>query len=196
MDSKQMLDRRIGLATNNDNLIGMVLEGSLIHLAMAYGASTVDPIRKQVMGGDKTIRSFFWYPVNTLLKIVRRLADEPGLSVSCEQILMGCGENAFNSLLNFPVGKMLIKFGKGNPQALLSNGPYAYTLAVSFGERDYKKTSETSAEVSFTRDLLGPAFTVAVYKMALKVVSNMDAAVVTTTVSNESGTNFIIHSRW
>ena len=74
MDSKEMLDKRIVQATRADTILGMVLEGSLNHLVEAYGASIVNPIRKQVMeGGDKAIRSFFWYPVGSLLKVVRRL---------------------------------------------------------------------------------------------------------------------------
>jgi uncharacterized protein (TIGR02265 family) len=194
MDSKEMLDMRIGLATSSDNIIGLVLEGSLGYLAATYGSSTVDRIRKQVMG-DKTFRSFFWYPVIHLLKVVRRLADERRLGATCEDLLIGCGQNAFTSVLDSPVGKMLSTFGKGNPQALVANGPYAYTLAVRFGEREYTKTGENSADVAFTRDLFGPAFTVGVYKTAYKVVSSVDA-VVTATITNEAGTDFIIHSRW
>lgn len=194
IDSKEMLDKRIGLATSADNIIGIVLEGSFAYLASAYGASTVTRIVKQEVG-DKTIRSFFWYPVTSLLKVVRRLIDEQGLRVSCEDVLMGCGQNAFSSILDAPIGKMLATFGKGNPQALVSNGPYAYTLAVRFGDRVYTKTGENSADVTFTRDLFGPAFTVGVYTTAYKLVSSTNA-VVTASVTNDAGTNFIIHSRW
>ena len=194
MDSKEMLDKRIAQAKDEDNVIGMVIEGSLAHLAATYGASTLDPIRKQVMG-DKTIRSFFRYPVNYLLKTVRRLLEQPNLAVGCDELMRGCGQNAFSSLLDSPMGKMLAMFGRGNPQALVSNGPYAYTLAVSFGERVYKKTGERSADVAFKRDLFGPAFSAAVYKVAFQMVSSVDATV-TATVSNDSGTDFIIHSSW
>ncbi len=194
MDSKEMLDKRIALAASTDNMLGMVLEGALSHLGQAYGASIVNPIRKQVTG-DKTIRTFFWYPVTSLLKVARRLIDEPKLGLSCNEIMMDCGEHAFSSLLESPVGKMLAMFGKGNPQALVSNGPYAYTLAASFGERVYTKTSETSADVVFKGDLFGPAFTVAVYRIAYKLVSSVDATV-TATVHNDAGTDFTVHSRW
>lgn len=194
MDSKEMLDKRIALSTSTDNMLGMVLEGSLSHFGKTYGEAIVGPIRKQVMG-DKAIRSFFWYPVSSLLKIARRLTEEPRLGLSCDEIMKGCGEHAFSSLLESPVGKMLAMFGKGNPQALVANGPYAYTLAASFGERVYMKTGEHSADVIFTRDLFGPAFTVAVYKTAYKLVSGIDATV-TATVSNDDGTDFIVHSKW
>ncbi|HVK65280.1 MAG TPA: DUF2378 family protein [Polyangium sp.] len=194
MDSKEMLDKRIALATSTDNMLGMVLDGALSHLGKAYGPAKVNSIRTQVMG-DKTIRSFFWYPVSSLLKVARRLVDEPSLGLTCDEVMTGCGEHAFSSLLESPVGKMLARFGQGNPQALCANGPYAYTLAVSFGEREYTKTAERSADVIFTRDLFGPAFTVAVYRVAYKLVSNVDASV-TATVANDAGTDFIIHSRW
>jgi uncharacterized protein (TIGR02265 family) len=194
MDSKEMLDKRIALAKTADTILGMVLEGSLNHLVSAYGAAVVDPIRKQVLG-DKTIRSFFWYPVSSLLKICRRLADDPKLGVTAEQVMAGCGQNAFSSMLYSPMGKMLAAFGKGNPQALVSNGPYAYTLAVSFGERVYARKGENAADVTFTRELLGPAFTIAVYQVAFKLVSSVDAKVVAT-VNNESGTDFVVHSTW
>ncbi|WP_170319262.1 TIGR02265 family protein [Polyangium spumosum] len=195
MDSKDMLDKRLVRAAKTDTMLGMVLEGTLNHLVTAYGDAIVTPIRKQVMGGDKMIRSFFWYPVTSFLRVARTLLDDRRLGLSCDELMSGCGEHAFSALLESPVGKMLGMFGKGNPQALVSNGPYAYTLAVSFGERVYTRKSNTSADVVFTGDLLGPSFTIAVYKVAFKLVSSVDATV-TATVTNDDGSDFIIHSRW
>lgn len=194
MDSHEKLNQRIRLATDTDNVIGLVLEGSFNHLAAVCGSSTVDPIRQQVTGG-KTIRSFFRYPVLYLLRTVQQLLEQPGSKPGCEQLMLSCGEHAFSSILDSPMGKMLSALGKGNPQALVSNGPFAYTLVVNFGERVYTKTGESSAEVAFKRELFGPAFTVGVYKVAYKIVSAVDAQV-TATLSNDSGSDFTIHSSW
>lgn len=194
MDSKEKLNQRIRQATDADNVIGLVLEGSFTHLAAVCGSSTVEPIRQQVTGG-KAIRSFFRYPVLYLLRTIQQLVDQPGGKLSCEQLMLGCGQNAFSSVLDSPMGKMLSALGKGNPQGLVSNGPFAYTLVVNFGERVYTKKSESSADVTFKRDLFGPAFTVGVYKVAYKIVSAVDAQV-TATSSNDSGSDFIIHSSW
>jgi len=194
MDSKAMVDMRLRMATSNDKMLGMAFEGCLDHLSNTYGAAIVDPIRKKVVG-DKVIRGFFWYPVSQLLDVVRQLLDHPGVTTSCDVLMRRCGERGFLSLLESPVGKMLTVLGKGNLQELTATGPYAYTLVARFGKREYSKTGERSAEVTFTNDLFGPAFTIGVYAAASKAVSSVEPTI-TATVLDEAGTSFVIRLSW
>ena len=194
MDSRTLLAQRIDSATQKDVLLGIFFESSLDHVLRSRGQAALDAIRAEVFQ-KKNVVSFFRYPVADLLKMVDLSIPKSARDEEYDSAGQEFGRAAVRHFFDSPVGKTMSMLAGRNPHRLISSAPSGYKAVTSFGERTYVKIGERAAEVSFAKELLGPAWQVGVFKQALESVCEVKADI-TVRLSKESSAEFVLAVTW
>lgn len=157
MDSRQQLAKRIALCTERDNIKGFVFTGVIGHLKANLGDTAVETILRSAQA-EPSHSAFFSYPLASLLKILQRALDVPGVDADAGAFLWAVAGGAVNRSLESPLGKTMAMLGSSNPHRLLSASPTAMIAVISGGERKYEKTGERSAMMRHRHELMGPDY--------------------------------------
>src|SRR5262249_38831947 len=83
------------------------------------------------------------------------------------------GASAVRIFFDSPVGKTMLLLASSNPHRLLASAPAGFKASASFGDRVYKKESETSGTMVTTGDFLGPSWQSGVFKEALQAACGL-----------------------
>lgn len=188
MDYLAALKQRITLATQKDVIHGMFVENSLTLVSQLKSQQFADDLRTRILGGKKLV-SFFRYPVADLLKVMEATVEgAPDPAALLEEF----GANSVRIFFDSPVGRTMLMLASSNPHKLLFSAPAGFRASSSFGERVYKKETDTSGVMETNGDLLGPSWTVGVFKYALGAACNIKVNV---EVLNPDAAGLSYHAR-
>jgi uncharacterized protein (TIGR02265 family) len=193
MDTQSALRQRARASTQKDVLLGLFFESSLAHIERRYGADVQANAKLEIFRNKIPVQ-FFRYPVGDLLRLVDFVVAPHGVA-NYESHIEDFGAAAVTHFLSSPVGKTMTMLAGGNAHRLLSSAPAGYKAVTSFGERNYHRLSENSAEIAFKQELLGPAWQVGVIREALKGVGGVDAKVAIKDCDSDAS-NFVITCNW
>lgn len=195
MDSSVLLSRRIAEATPEDTIRGMFIEASLQYMARTLDPDVVQRARQETFG-DQTFTALFRYPVMGLLKVIMRVVKDPTLAVDCASLMEDLGRQMTFKFLDSTMGKTMLMLGRGNPHALLANLPTATRPLTSYAERTYERLGDRSALSTFKEDLMGPSFTLGIFRQGFESMGGVQDPKLTVSVLNESGSHYSIKSEW
>jgi len=185
------LKQRMALATQKDVIHGMFVENSLTLVAQLKSQQFADELRERVLSGKKLV-SFFRYPVGDLLKIMDATVEgKPDPT----EVLEEFGANSVRIFFDSPVGRTMLMLASSNPHKLLFSAPAGFRASSSFGDRVYKKETDKSGVMETTGDLLGPSWTIGVFKFALEAACNVKAKVDVTN-ADPAGLNYHARVSW
>ncbi len=169
MELISALKQRIALATQKDVIHGMFIENSLSLVGELKSEEFAHELRTRILGGKKLV-SFFRYPVVDLLRIKEATIEgnrDPA------QVLEEFGTNSVRIFFDSPVGRTMLMLASSNPHKMLHSAPAGFRASSSFGDRTYKQEGERAGVMLTSGDLLGPSWTIGVFKYALKAACNL-----------------------
>ncbi|MBL9037749.1 MAG: DUF2378 family protein [Archangium sp.] len=191
VDLVAALKQRLAMATQKDVIHGMFIENSITLVSQLRSPQFADEVRTKVIGGKKLV-GFFRYPVVDLLKVMEIAvegAEDP------QKILEEFGANSVRIFFDSPVGRTMLLLASSDPHKLLFSAPAGFKASASFGERVYKKEAENAGTMVTTGDLLGPSWTVGVFRYALGVACNVKANVEVSHLEGP-GLNYVARVSW
>jgi len=194
MDTEALLQKRIAIATPEDTIVGIGIEGAMDYLKTMVPERRLLELRQEITG-TTSYKSFFRYPMSHLLRLMQAALKEPGVSLDCHTLMHSCGRHSLRMFLDSPVGRAVKMIGKGKPMSLLSSVPMSYKPVVSFGVRVFEKTGDNSANVMFQRELFGPSWSLGIFNEGYASISGVQGTARVFDI-DDTGSNFIIESIW
>jgi uncharacterized protein (TIGR02265 family) len=192
MDTRKRLEARKSEATQRDVLLGIFFESTLDHMADVMGIQKMEALRPRSL---RKVVSFFRYPVSDLLELLEQSIQGEANDAAFDEAVREYGRAAVTFFFASPVGKTMAMLAGDSPQRLLSSAPSGFKAVTTFGDRDYAKTGETSAVLTFKGDLLGPAWECGVIEQAI-IQLTQKTPKVEVKVLNEAASDFSISVSW
>lgn len=192
MDNRKQLQARISAASQRDVLLGIFFESTIDHMATILGVEKADAIRNKVV---KKVISFFRYPIADLLKLLDGTIPANATDAEFDRGVRDFGRAAVTFFFASPVGKTMTILAGDSPHRLLSSAPSGFKAVTTFGERSYTRLSDTSAQLTFTNDLLGPAWECGVVTEAMSQLCKLEPKL-EVKPANENLTDFTILVSW
>jgi len=192
VDSRKRLQARIAASSQRDVLLGIFFESTIDHMVTTLGVEKADAIRNKIV---KKVISFFRYPVSDLLKLLDGSIPANASDEAFDRAVRQVGRAAVTFFFASPVGKTMTILAGDSPHRLLSSAPSGFKAVTTFGERSYTRLSDNSAQLTFSNDLLGPAWECGVVIEAMAQLCQIEPKL-EVKPANESLTDFSIHVSW
>ncbi len=197
VDTRESLRRRIQLATEEDQIYGMICDSAFRAIRELLGDELAESARVSSWPVPQWV-SLFRYPVADMLRLVdaaAELSENRGI-LSYGGMLERIGGFIARHLHELPLSKAYSLTAGNNPHDRLAlSASSSSRLATTFGERSYERLGPTQARLLFQRELLGPSWVLGGYTATARSFTSLHMTV-TLEHCHEPGMDFQLLFAW
>ncbi|MCY1076284.1 TIGR02265 family protein [Archangium lansingense] len=199
MERRPQLLARLSRCRGEHLVPGMFLEAA-IATAVARGANlAVEQARRQIADGARLVENYR-YPVAWMLGLLDLIGqDAVARGGSYGEALYLTGREAGLAYVRSSVGRMraMVAMASGLHRTL-EGVPNAAAVAVTFGERSYRRLSPSSGELTFKQDLIGLGWNVGMVVASTSAALAMDPNALKFEASpiDEDASSFLLRISW
>ncbi len=170
VDPKEV-EARVSVSQSQDRVRGMMFNELMVLVDKELGSAALAQVRA-VLPANTKYRDLVSYPISDFLKLMFAAADllEPKLG-SVDLAIRACGAATVDAFARTPAGRVFFGvLSLAGPARLLSQAQIGYTTVVTYGQRFYEETSETSGVITMNGDMQPLAYHEGVLEAVLRNV--------------------------
>ncbi len=197
MDSQELFQRRIALATPQDQIIGAFIDGTLASLSEEFKPSVAETVLK-AWPRPKGMMMVTKYPAVDWLRVMDLAATtavrEEGIAY--EVALERMGRGSLRHVYRTSLGKIFATMMGKDPHRVVSVSIISAKAVSTWGEKTYEKLGPNTARLRLSREFMGPAWVQGFYKEVILLVAGVSSVSLTVEDYVEPGMDFAIRYTW
>jgi uncharacterized protein (TIGR02265 family) len=197
MDSQELFQRRIALATPQDQIIGAFIDGTIASMAEEFKPAVAEAVLK-AWPRPKGMTLLNKYPAAEWMRVMDMAATlavkEEGISYATAVERMGRG--SLRHVYRTSLGKIFATLMGKDPHRVVSISIISAKAVASWGEKTYEKLGPNSARLRLRREFMGPSWVQGFYKEVLLLVAGVSSVSLAVEDYQEPGMDFAIRYTW
>jgi uncharacterized protein (TIGR02265 family) len=197
MDSQELFQRRIALATPKDQIIGAFIDGTITSLSEEFKPAVAEAVLK-AWPRPKGMMLFTKHPAAEWLRVMELAATTAmqAESISFAVAVERMGRGSLRRVYRTSLGKIFATMMGKDPHRVVSTSIISAKAVSTWGEKAYEKLGPNSARMRFRREFMGPSWVQGFYKEVFLLVAGVSSVSLAVEDYQEPGMDFAIRYTW